>query len=220
MLLPQAQGLRPALGEIFTGPETELDRYTDLESLAQVVRQCRNCPLRNGASGVVFGEGSPTAKLMFIGEGPGADEDRLGRPFVGKAGQLLDRILAAAGFDRFKHVYIANVVKCRPPGNRIPEPQERLACWPNLRAQIRILRPRIVVLLGATALQTLIDPNARITRMRGQWIEKEGIWFMPTYHPAALLRDPSKKKPVWEDIKEVVRKYRELVDPNHYCRYV
>lgn len=220
MVSPRAAGPGPELGQIYTGPATELDQYPDLETLAAVVRQCERCGLRAGASGVVFGEGSPTARLMLIGEGPGRDEDRLGRPFVGAAGQLLDRILEAAGFARFENVYIANVVKCRPPQNRVPEPQERLACWPNLRAQIRLIAPRIVVLLGATALQALIDPAARITRVRGQWIEKEGIWFMPTYHPAALLRDPAKKKPVWEDMKEVVRKYRELVNPDHYCQYL
>jgi DNA polymerase len=111
-------------------------------------------------------------------------------------------------------------VKCRPPGNRVPEPAERQACWPNLRAQIRLVQPKIVVLLGATALQALIDPQARITRMRGHFIEREGIFFMPTYHPAALLRDPSRKRDVWEDMKQVIHKYRELVDPNHYSPHV
>lgn len=181
---------------------------------------CRACALRAGCAGVVFGEGNPAARLMLIGEGPGADEDRLGRPFVGRAGQLLDRILAAAGFGRFTHCYIANVVKCRPPGNRVPEPAERAACWPNLRAQIRLLQPRIVVLLGATAVQAVIDPGATVGRLRGTWIEKEGVWFMPTYHPAALLRDETKKRPVWEDMKKVVLKYRELVDASHACPYV
>lgn len=211
---------RPALGDWWSDPPTDLDRLPTLDALKQAVLGCQACGLRAGCSGVVFGEGNPHAKLMFIGEGPGADEDRLGRPFVGRAGQLLDKILAAAGFDRFTHCYIANVVKCRPPGNRIPEPAERAACWPNLRAQIRLIQPRIVVLLGATALQALIDPRASITRLRGQWVERHGIWFMPTYHPAALLRNPSLKKPCWEDIKNVVRKYRELVDPNHPCAYV
>jgi len=207
------------LGQIFTGPETELDSCANLDQLAGVVKACNRCKLRAGCTQVVFGDGVPSP-LMLIGEGPGADEDRLGRPFVGKAGQLLDRILEVSGFDRARNCYIANVVKCRPPGNRIPEPVERLACWPNLRAQIRIIRPKIVVLLGATALQALVHPQARITRSRGQWVEKEGIWFMPTYHPAALLRDPNLKKPCWEDFKNVVRKYRELVDPNHVCEYV
>ncbi|MFZ5818170.1 MAG: uracil-DNA glycosylase [Bacillota bacterium] len=202
---------------IFTGEPTELDRLPDLDALATVVQGCTACGLRAGCSQVVFGEGVPAAQLMCIGEGPGADEDRLGRPFVGKAGQLLDRILEVSGFDRGRNCYIANVVKCRPPGNRVPAPEEREACWPNLRAQIRLIRPKIILLLGATALQGVIDPQARITRMRGQWIEREGIWFMPTYHPAALLRDPSRKRDVWEDMKAVIRKYRELVDPHHHA---
>ncbi|MGE5673137.1 MAG: uracil-DNA glycosylase [Mycobacterium leprae] len=193
----------------------ELEQYTDLESLGQAVTGCQNCSLRAGCHGVVFGEGNPQARLVLCGEGPGQEEDRLLRPFVGAAGQLLDKILAASGFERFQHTYILNVVKCRPPGNRIPLPEEREACRPNLTAQLRILQPAIVVLLGATALQTLIDPNARITRMRGTWIERDGVWYMPTYHPAALLRDANLKKAAWADFKQVIDKYRELVDPAH-----
>jgi DNA polymerase len=191
------------------------DQINDLDQLEAAVVQCRNCGLRSGCSGVVFGEGSPTARLVLCGEGPGAEEDRQLRPFVGAAGQLLDKILAACGFDRFTHAYILNVVKCRPPRNRVPEPEEREACRPNLEAQLRILQPRIVVLLGATAVQTLIDPQARITRLRGQWIEKNGVWYMPTYHPAALLRNPAYKKDAWHDFKLVIDKYRELIDPAH-----
>lgn len=208
------------LGKIWDEQETEMDRIPTMDALAELALACQSCSLRAGCKQVVFADGVPTARLMLIGEGPGQDEDRLGRPFVGAAGQLLDKILAASGFDRNRDVYIANVVKCRPPGNRVPEPDERLACWPYLRAQIRLVRPVIVVLLGATAMQTLIDPAARITRQRGQWVYKEGIHFMPTYHPAALLRDPEKKRPVWEDFKAVVRKYRELVDPNHASPYL
>lgn len=193
-----------------------LDDIHDLEQLRTAVLECRACKLREGCSGVVFGEGSPGARLVCCGEGPGAEEDRLLRPFVGAAGQLLDKILAVSGFDRSRNAYIMNVVKCRPPGNRVPEPAEREACRPNLDAQLRIIRPQIVVLLGATALQTLINPEARITRLRGQWIQKEGIWYMPTYHPAALLRDPAKKKETWHDFKLVIDKYRELVDPQHF----
>lgn len=193
----------------------DLDSISDLEQLRTAVGQCRRCGLRGGCNGVVFGEGSPTAKLVLCGEGPGAEEDRLLRPFVGAAGQLLDKILAACGFDRFGHVYILNVVKCRPPGNRVPTPEEREACRPNLDAQLRILKPQIVVLMGATALQGLINPEARITRMRGQWIQQEGVWYMPTYHPAALLRTPSLKKDAWHDFKLVIDKYRELIDGQH-----
>ncbi|WPD19315.1 uracil-DNA glycosylase [Thermaerobacter composti] len=196
-------------------PEAELMRIADMATLERVVKGCTACRLRAGCRGVVFGDGNPAARVMLIGEGPGADEDRLGRPFVGRAGQLLDRILAACGFDRRRHVYIANVVKCRPPGNRTPTPDERAACLPNLRAQMRLVNPAIVVLLGSTALQALIDPAARITRCRGQWIHRDGIWYMPTYHPAALLRNPALKRDCWHDFKKVIDKYRELVDPAH-----
>lgn len=205
---------------IYSGESTHFDSLPDMDVLARAAAGCNACRLRAGCTQVVFGDGNPTARLMCIGEGPGADEDRLGRPFVGKAGQLLDRILEVSGFDRQRSCYIANVVKCRPPGNRTPEPEERAACWPILRAQMRLVRPAIVVLLGATALQALIDPQARITRMRGQWVEREGILFMPTYHPAALLRDPSKKREAWTDMKAVVQKYRERVDPAHSSPYV
>jgi uracil-DNA glycosylase family 4 len=208
------------LGQIYTGTPTDLDQLPDMAALERVVLACQACKLRAGCKQVVFGDGVPSAKLMLIGEGPGADEDRLGRPFVGAAGALLDKILAAAGFDRRRDVYIANVVKCRPPYNRTPEPDERAACWPNLRAQIRLVQPTIVVLLGATALQAVIDPQGRITRDRGRWVVKEGMHFMPTYHPAALLRDPSKKKETWADFKQVIARYREPVDPQHTSPYV
>lgn len=192
-----------------------LDSITDLQQLKDVVVKCTHCGLRQGCQGVVFGEGNPSARLALCGEGPGMDEDRQGRPFVGAAGQLLDKILAACGFERFSHTYILNVVKCRPPGNRVPTEEERLACLPNLNAQLRIVAPKIVVLLGATALRTLMDSQARITRMRGQWLERDGVWFIPTYHPAALLRNPGWKKDTWQDFKQVIDKYRALVDPDH-----
>ena len=196
-------------------PRDPLAEAADLDALLPLVKACTRCGLRAGCSNVVFGEGNPTTGVMLIGEGPGADEDRLDRPFVGKAGQLLDKILAACGFERFRHVYIANVVKCRPPSNRTPTPEERAACLPNLRAQMRIIQPKIVVLMGATALQAVLDPAARITRSRGQWRQQDGVWYMPTYHPAALLRNPELKRPAWDDFREVVAKYRELVDPTH-----
>ncbi len=188
----------------------------ELESLRAQVDTCQRCKLREGCQRVVFGEGNPEASLMLIGEGPGAEEDKLGRPFVGRAGQLLDKILEACGFERFTHTYIGNIVKCRPPQNRIPTDEERLTCRPYLHRQIDIIMPKIIVLLGATALQGLIDPQAKITKARGNWLMWQGIWVMPTYHPAALLRNPQLKRPTWEDFKKVVAKYRELVDPNHY----
>ena len=189
----------------------DLSGVATMEELREMALGCRRCALRDGCSGVVFGEGNPKALLMLIGEGPGADEDRLGRPFVGKAGQLLDKILEAAGLNRWEHTYIANVVKCRPPHNRVPQPEEAEACIPWLWRQIELVSPRIIVLLGSTALTNLVDPAASITRMRGQWLtSRSGIKIMPTYHPAALLRDPSKKRPVWEDFQKVRDEYLRL----------
>ncbi|HEX2954584.1 MAG TPA: uracil-DNA glycosylase [Bacillota bacterium] len=193
------------------------DVMESLEELRASVLKCTACGLRAGCQQVVFGEGHPG--LFVIGEGPGADEDRLGRPFVGAAGQLLDKILAAGGFDRNQNAYIANIVKCRPPGNRAPVPEERATCLPFLRAQMSILQPRIVLLLGATALQGILEEKQGITKVRGHWVERDGIFYMPTFHPAALLRDPRRKVEVWEDIQKVVAKYRELVDPEHQSPY-
>lgn len=184
-----------------------------LEELEKEVLTCRQCGLRAGCQQVVFGEGRPG--LFVIGEGPGADEDRLGRPFVGAAGQLLDKILAAGGFDRKTNAYIANVVKCRPPANRIPTAQECAACLPHLKAQLEILKPKIVLLLGATALHAVLQSPLGITRARGIWQEQDGIYYLPTFHPAALLRDPRRKVEVWQDIQNLVAKYREVVDPGH-----
>ncbi|NLY49609.1 MAG: uracil-DNA glycosylase [Firmicutes bacterium] len=189
--------------------EAPWETATSLADLARFAVQCHRCRLRAGCRQVVFGEGDPAADLIFVGEGPGQEEDAAGLPFVGRAGQLLTRILAAAGLERGE-VYITNVVKCRPPGNRLPQPDEVQACKVYLEAQIRIIRPKILVCLGALAAQTLIDPRVRITRDRGKWAHKDGILIMPTFHPAALLRDPYKKKPVWIDIQSVVRHYRAL----------
>lgn len=180
-----------------------------LAELAAEAQQCQNCRLRAGCRGVVFGEGSPAARLLLVGEGPGETEDRIGRPFVGKAGQLLDKILIAAGFSR-ESVYIANIVKCRPPANRLPQPDEVEACLSLLERQIGIIRPDIVVCLGALATKTLLDPMARITKVRGRVVEKEGRKFVATFHPAALLRDESKKRPVWEDFKLIRDLYAAL----------
>ncbi|MDA8193148.1 MAG: uracil-DNA glycosylase [Thermaerobacter sp.] len=193
-----------------------LGHYTNLDELRPAVEQCHQCRLRDTAHGVVFGEGNPAARIVFIGEGPGAEEDRLLRPFVGRAGRLLDQMLAAMGLDRERNAYILNIVKCRPPGNRTPAEDERSACLPNLDAQLRILAPAIVVLLGSTAVQTLVDPAARITKVRGQWVQQGARWMMPTYHPAALLRNPGWKRDAWDDLKRIIDKYRELVDPAHY----
>lgn len=191
----------------------------EFETLQNEVLSCEKCILREGRHHVVFGEGSRTAQLMCIGEGPGYYEDMQGRPFVGASGQLLDKILGVCGFSRQQNTFIANIVKCRPPGNRAPFAEERATCLPYLLKQIEILNPKIIVLLGATALQGLIDAEARITRLRGQWLQWQGRWVMPTYHPSALLRTPALKRDAWEDFKKVIDKYREVVDPQHISPY-
>lgn len=180
-----------------------------LEDIRAEVMACAKCRLRAGCRAPVFGEGPVPSPLMFVGEGPGATEDEIGRPFVGAAGQLLDRIIAAGGWRR-EEVYITNVVRCRPPGNRQPAPDEMQTCLPYLLEMLPLIQPRIIVCLGATAARGLIDPEARITRLRGRWVERWGVRIMPTYHPAALLRDPSKKRDVWEDIKAVRAEWLRL----------
>ncbi|WP_324667481.1 uracil-DNA glycosylase [Geochorda subterranea] len=187
-------------------PETEwlrrLAAAPDLATLEAIVKTCHRCPLRAGCTQVVFGEGHPRAALMLVGEGPGQVEDETGRPFVGPAGQLLDRMLAAIGLAR-QDVYIANVVKCRPPHNRVPTPEEAAACWPNLRRQIELVRPRIILCLGATAARQLVEPRASVSAMRGRWWVRDGVRYLVTFHPAALLRDPSKKRLAWQDLQMV-----------------
>lgn len=158
----------------------------------------------------MFGEGNLKAKIMFIGEGPGHDEDIQGRPFVGKAGQLLTKMIEAIELKR-EDVYIANIVKCRPPNNRAPYPEEAAECLPYLRNQVAIIRPSIIVCLGATAGKFILDSNIRITRDRGVWIQKGNFFIIATYHPAALLRDPDKKRDSWDDFKKIRYKYREII---------
>ena len=196
---------KPSVDPIFSAWRVREDPFpavSTLPELEQAMAGCKRCVLHEHRTTIVFGEGDPKARLMLVGEGPGANEDTTGRPFVGVAGQLLDRILWAAGFAR-EEVYIANVVKCRPPGNRLPEPSEVAACFPCLLTQIRLIKPSLIVCLGALATQSLVDSRAKITKVRGEWYEKAGMKVMPTFHPAALLRDPSKKKPVWDDFKKV-----------------
>lgn len=175
----------------------------------EALARCQKCPLAHSRNCVVPGEGNPDARLMLIGEGPGAEEDRSGRPFVGRAGELLTKMLAAIGLSR-EEVYICNVVKCRPPGNRTPMPEEAAACLPYLRCQVALVRPQVILLLGATAGRYTLDPDLRITRDRGQWVQRKGVWMMPTFHPAALLRNESLKRPVWTDLKAVKEKLDEL----------
>lgn len=183
-------------------PEETSRYFESWEKLHNEVMACQACALRAGCKQVVFGDGKPEARIMLVGEGPGQQEDEMGLPFVGKAGQLLDKILNAAGFSR-PEVYITNVVKCRPPGNRLPNPQEILACRGYLEAQIQFIRPAILVCLGALATQTIIDPRAKITQVRGRWFTREETLIMPTFHPAALLRNEQLKRPVWEDFKQI-----------------
>ncbi|MCK9327610.1 MAG: uracil-DNA glycosylase [Bacteroidales bacterium] len=190
-----------------------------LSQMDREVQECTRCELYLKRTQAVLGGGNPFSELMLIGEGPGEEEDRQGVPFVGKSGQLLDKILAAAGFSKEENVYITNIVKCRPPGNREPNPEERAACLPFLMRQIELIQPGIIVLLGSTALKALINPEGRITKMRGKWITWNGIQVIPTYHPSALLRNPDLKKDVWEDFKSVVQKYREEIDPHHHSNY-
>ncbi len=179
------------------------------EQIEQMIQNCRRCGLCEQRHSIVLGEGNRKAEVMLVGEGPGADEDAQGRPFVGKAGQLLDKMFSAIDMRR-EDLYITNVVKCRPPGNRNPLNEEAQACLPILRMQYRLIRPKIVVCLGATATRHVYDPEARITRVRGQWLEKGGTLFLPTYHPAALLRDESKKKDVWQDLQSIQQTYAEI----------
>ncbi len=180
-------------------------KFKSLEEITAHVLACRNCPLCQTRTNTVPGEGNADAPdIMFIGEGPGADEDAQGRPFVGKAGQLLTKMIDAMGYSR-EEVFIANVVKCRPPNNRTPLPEEMEACLPYLRQQVELIRPRVIVGLGATAIKGLLGKTAGITRLRGTWQEYGGIRLMPTFHPSYLLRDPSKKKDVWQDLQLVLK---------------
>jgi DNA polymerase len=182
----------------------DLAAATTLGSLAGVLGECRRCKLAGGRTHIVFGVGNEDADLMFVGEGPGRDEDLRGEPFVGRAGQLLTDIIVNGMKLRREDVYIANVIKCRPPQNRNPEPDEIDRCIPFLARQIEIVRPRVIVALGKFAAQTLLNSTTPITRLRGQWHDYRGVKLMPTLHPAYLLRNPADKRLVWEDVKQVM----------------
>jgi DNA polymerase len=176
-----------------------------LESVRQGLGECTLCKLHKGRHTIVFGVGNPKARLMFVGEAPGEDEDLQGEPFVGKAGQLLTKMIEAMGLRR-EDVYICNTVKCRPPNNRNPEPDELAACEPFLKGQLAAVKPEVIVTLGKFAAQALLREQTPITRLRGQWREYEGIPVMPTFHPAYLLRSPQEKSKVWEDLQRVMAK--------------
>jgi uracil-DNA glycosylase len=200
-----------------TGPATE--NYTDvsnttgspggLEEVREELGDCRRCSLSSLRKNLVFGEGNPKAALVFVGEAPGGDEDREGRPFVGRAGQLLTKIITAMGLSR-EDVYICNILKCRPPGNRNPEPAEIAVCEPFLIMQLQAIAPKIICALGTFAAKTLLKKDVPITTLRGRFHTYEGIKVMPTFHPAYLLRNPSAKKQVWEDVQIIMKELRTV----------
>ena len=173
------------------------------------LENCSKCRLCEQRKHIVPGEGNPNAQLMFVGEGPGQEEDRLGRPFVGRSGELLTRMIHAIGIER-SEVYICNVVKCRPPQNRNPEPDEAEACLNYLRAQVALVRPKVIVLLGKVACRYTLGEEIFITRDHGRWFERKGTWFIPTFHPSALLRDPTKKRDAWDDFQKIREKLKEI----------
>jgi DNA polymerase len=186
---------------IAEGCETVNDPF---EALRQETMACTKCPLHTTRTNVVFGVGNNKADLMFVGEGPGADEDEQGIPFVGRAGQLLTKMIEAMGLSR-ETVYIANIVKCRPPENRNPFENESMACIPYLYRQIEYIKPKVIICLGSVATQNLLRTNVGITKLRGEFVDLNGIKVMPTYHPAYLLRNPNMKKPCWEDLQTVMK---------------
>lgn len=179
------------------------------EELEESIKNCEKCKLCKTRKNIVFGSGNREANIMFIGEGPGADEDEMGMPFVGKAGKLMDKAFEGVGIDREK-VYIANIVKCRPPQNRVPEKDEASACIDYLRNQVMLIKPKIIVLLGSTALKNILGEEYSITKVRGNFITKKDIIYIPTFHPAALLRDETKKIDFWKDLEEVVNEAKKL----------
>jgi len=193
----------PSAGDLFAEPGVR--QADSLEALRAHIGDCRRCKLCRGRTHIVFGVGNPDADLMFVGEGPGHDEDLQAEPFVGRAGQLLTEIITKGMKLRRADVYIANVVKCRPPNNRNPEPDEIARCLPFLARQVELVQPKVIVALGTFAAQTLLGVRTPITRMRGTWHEYQGVKVMPTFHPAYLLRNPADKKLVWADIKQVMR---------------
>ena len=194
--------------------------YEKLEEIHQKCLTCQKCGLGKTRTNIVFSDGVPNPKLMLIGEAPGFYEDKEGKPFVGKAGQLLDKIFESVGLTRKKDVYICNTVKCRPPENRNPEPEEKEACWEYLHAQIDIIQPKIILLCGNVAVQSILGNVGGITRIRGKWFDGDevvhGAKLMPIFHPSYLLRNDSREKGspkwlMWQDIQEIRRKYDELI---------
>lgn len=190
-------------------PGEKISSAANLDSIRQELGNCQRCALHASRTQIVFGTGNPHAELVFVGEAPGREEDLQGEPFVGQAGQLLTRIIEAIGLKR-QEVYITNVIKCRPPENRNPAPEEIAACEPFLIKQLQAIRPRLICALGTFAAQTLLKTEAKISALRGKFHVYQGIPIMPTYHPAFLLRNPQKKRDVWEDMKKFKKEYDQL----------
>lgn len=197
----------PDNGPVSVDRQDDRVDFPTLAALQDHLIDCDRCPLSKGRSQVVFGVGNPKAELVFVGEAPGREEDAQGEPFVGEAGKLLDRILIAMGLER-SQVYICNVIKCRPPKNRDPFPDEIATCEPFLKQQLERIKPSMIVSLGKFATQTLLQSDVAISRLRGKWHSYQGIPLMPTYHPAFLLRNPASKRDVWEDMKQVLQRLR------------
>jgi uracil-DNA glycosylase family 4 len=202
--VPSRPAAPPPTAEMFS-KYPGLESCGSLEQLREFIGDCRRCKLWPMRTNLVFGVGNPKAELMFVGEAPGADEDLRGEPFVGRAGQLLTDIIERGMGTPRSEVYICNVIKCRPPGNRNPEPDEVTSCEPFLFRQIETVRPRVIVGLGTFAVQALLKVKTPISRLRGNWHELRGIRMMPTFHPAYLLRNPADKRLVWQDIQLVMK---------------
>lgn len=207
--LPRPSGAPEPAATVIQSWQHDPARFDSLGELHDAYSACQRCELGRSRKSFVFGVGSPVARVMFVGEAPGRDEDEQGEPFVGAAGQLLNRILAAIELTR-EDVYIANILKCRPPGNRDPQPTEIASCEPILRRQIEVIRPLVLCTLGAFAARTMLGVNTGISRLRGRVHDYRGIPLVPTYHPAALLRNPSWKRPTWEDVQLLRREYDRL----------
>ena len=189
--------------------------YENWEALKADCLQCEKCELCKTRTNLVFGVGNENAEVLFVGEGPGQNEDEQGEPFVGRGGQLLDKYLTAVDLDRKKNIYIANIVKCRPPQNRDPKPEEQDACIDWLREQTRLMKPKIIVCLGRISAQRLISPDFKVTKQHGEFIEKGGILFMGTFHPAALLRNPLQKPDALEDFLALKEKIKEVCEKTY-----
>ena len=191
------------VSEFFFKEDQAMTPASQLNAIRQDLGDCTRCKLHSGRNHIVFGVGNPEAELVFVGEGPGRDEDLKGEPFVGRAGQLLTRIIEAMGLTR-NDVYIANIIKCRPPNNRNPEPDEISTCEPFLKKQLEAIHPRVICALGTFAAQTLLKTDTKISQLRGKFHSYEGIKLMATFHPAYLLRNPREKRKVWEDMQLVM----------------